>query len=223
MTQKFYLRDLPAVYAPTTGEKSTVEPVAVLQAENATGTDETRSLRENKGFVQAQITRNTDASSAARNGYHARFTSERLKAGTYGSGTITYAMAIVESNGASNFFQAASIYFWRPSNNTVVGFVYDSDTTIGTEAATSETGEVNDITGSNVTILDGDVLVLEFWRKQSQNNAAGRTNTIWFDGSTEPIDGTAISNAAAYINMPANIPLLENFALIPIPQTGYMI
>lgn len=220
--QKFYLRNVTASPTPTTGEKSSVEPVATSQADVATGAEETRSLLGTAGVAQTSIAQTTDATTSARNGYHARFSSQPLAAGTYGSGTITIAVAVNEGNNASNAFHCLSIYFWRPSNNTVVGFVYDSDTAINaTEWAASESGKVNNISGANVTIQNGDILVMEFWRKQSQANGTARTNTLYFEGTTDPVDGSASSNASSYLNMPAAIPLFT--ANVPKTTTADII
>ena len=203
MTQKFYLRNVTASPTPTTGKKSTA--LTSTQAENATGTDETRSLLSTRGTTQASILRNTDASNTAELGYHARFTSVPLQAGTYGSGTWTIGLAASESNAASNAFLALSVYFWRPSNNTVVGFVYDSSTALGSEFATSETGIVATFAGTGRTIQKGDVLVVEIWRTQTQQQATARTNTIYFDGTTDPTNNVAATSASSYISAPADI------------------
>lgn len=205
MTQKFYLRNVTAADTPTAGKKSTA--LTSTQADNATGTEETRSLLAAKGTVQTSIPQTTDNTTTAEVGYHARFTSNPLQAGTLlGVGNWIMAMAINESNANSNFFLAFSLYFWRPSNNTVVGYIYDTDVAVGTEPPTSETGEVNTIVGVGVTIQEGDVLVLEVWRKQTQSMGTAYTNTIFFDGTTDPVDATGTTDAAAYIEAPADIP-----------------
>lgn len=206
MTQKFYLRNVLADNAPTAGETSTALPVDTLGANNASGTDETRSLLSAIGSAQTSLSKNSDNTTSARDNYLARFTSVGLSAGTYGSGTWTVALALNEENVQANSFLNCSIYFWRPSNNSVVGYVYDSHTNIGSEWANAETGEVNNITGSNVTIQDNDVLVIEIWRHATQGMTTAYTQTVYFDGTTDPTDGTATSDAASYINAPADIP-----------------
>lgn len=211
------MRDITAAGTPSAGEKSTVLPADTLQADNATGTEETRSLLDVAGTTQVSIAQTTDASAAARDGYHMRFTSEPLAAGTYGSGTWTTALAVQQSNAQANTFSTASVYFWDGS--AVVGFVYDSDTVIGNEWRQSEEGEVNTITGSNVTIGNGDVLVYEVWRHQVQQMATARTCTIFFEGATDPVDDTATTDAASFIQAPADIPLFsENPHLIVNPS-----
>lgn len=174
-----------------------------------------------KGTAQTSIAQTTDGTTTAETGYHARFTSNALQAGTYGSGTWTMAMAISESNANSNFFLGFSIYIWNPAGS-VRGFIYDATTAIGTEPGTSEAGEVNNITGSNVTASEGDFLVLEVWRTQTQAATMSYTNTIFFDGTTDPTDGGATSDAAAYIQAPADIP--EYVAPVTtIPQTNLLL
>lgn len=199
------MRDIVADGVPSAGEKSTVLPVDTLQADNATGVEETRSLLEDIGAAQTSIVQTSDATVSARDGYHARFTSLPLAAGTFGSGSWTIALGLQESNNQANAFTMASIYFWNGSS--VVGFVYDSHTSIGGEWANIETGKVNTITGSNVTIADGDVLVIEFWRSATQAMATARTLTLFYDGATDPTDTTTTTDAASYLQAPADIPL----------------
>ena len=219
MTQKFYLRNVTATGAPSTGERSAA--LTSTQADNATTTEETRSLLSAKGAAQTSIAQTTDATTSAELGYHARFTSNALQAGTYGNGTWTMAMAINEGSANSNFFLAFSIYIWNPAGS-VRGFIYDAVTAVGTEPPTAETGEVNNITGANVTATEGDFLVLEVWRTQTQSMGTAYTNTIFFDGVTEPTDGTGTTDAASYINAPADIP--EYVAPVAyIPNTNLLL
>ncbi len=205
MVEKFYLRNLVATDPPTAGEKSTVLPVDTLNINPATGTEETRSLRKQIGISQTSIVKTAENINAARDGYHARFTSEALRAGTYGSGSWIIALAVHENNQRSNCFLNASIYFWRPGTSSVVGFVYDSHTNIGAEWLGVETGLVNTITGSDVTIQDDDVLVIEIWRHESHDLLGTHIQNLHFDGATEPLDLVATSDAASYIEPPADI------------------
>ena len=207
MTQKWYLRNTTATVTVTAGNQSTaLEGARTLGANNATGTDETRSLNSAKGAAQTSLTKAGDASTAERMNYLCRFTSPAIQAGTYGSGTWGIALALNESNANANSFLNVSIYFWNPAGS-VRGFIYDSGTDIGTEWANAETGEVNNITGANVTASEGDVLVIEIWRHcTTQGMATAYNQIVYFDGTTDPTDGTATSDAASYINAPADIP-----------------
>ena len=207
MTQRFFLREATAGSRPSNGEKSVVLPVDTLQAENASGVlEEGLALNAAIGPTQVSIAHNTDATTAARDGYHARYTSLPLAAGTFGVGSWTLAMAVQQSNNQANTFMLASLYFWRPSTQAVVGFIFDSHTNIGNEWRNGEEGEVNNITGANVTIIDLDVLVFEFWRHQTQSMSTSRVCTIFYNGAVLPVDEVSISNAGSFIDAPVDIP-----------------
>jgi len=229
MTQKFYLRNLTATSPPTAGEKSTVLPVDTLGANNASGAEETRSLNAVAGISQTSISKTSDATTSARDNYLGRFASVALQAGTYGSGSWTIALALSSASLLANSFTSCSIYFWRPSTEAVVGFVYDSDANIGSEWDNTEEGRVASITGANVTIQDGDVLVIEIWRHAVQAMATAYAQTLYFDGATDPTNGTQTTDAASYINAPADIPevplitpqlVTDSVAITQSPKVG---
>lgn len=111
-------------------------------------------------------------------------------------------MATSEANAAANSFTIASIYIWRPSTSAVVGFIYDSDTALGVEWATTEDGQVLSPAGASLAVLAGDVLVIEFWRHATQAMAAVYTQTLFFDGTTDVVDATT-ADAASYLESPA--------------------
>ena len=201
MPTTFYLRNVTAANPPTAGEKSTALPVDTLGANNAGGTDETRSLDTAKGAAQTSLAKNSDASTAARDNYLCRFTSAALAAQTIAAATWTLAIALSEGNTNANSFFVGSVYIWRPSTNSVVGFIYDSHTNVGVEWAAGEDGQVLSLVGSAVTTLLNDVLVIEIWRHAVQGMAAAYAQTVYFDGTTDVIDSTT-SDAASFLRNP---------------------
>lgn len=204
MATRLYLRDLTASNPPTTGKKSTANPSGTPGANNATGTLETRSLSLTKGAAQTSIALNSDASTGARTNYLARFTSPPLAAQTLSAETWTTAIAQSEADLNSNKNSVFSLYVWRPSNSSVVGYIYDTNTLRGTEWGATEDGRVVTLVGASLAVLDGDVLVLEFWCGGSQTVASAYAMTVYFDGTTDVIAGTS-SDAGSYLEKPAAI------------------
>lgn len=204
MATRLYLRNLTADNPPTAGEKSAALPSDTLGANNATGTDETRSLRTTKGSVQTSISKNSDATTAARDNYLCRFTSPALAAQTIAAATWTIAIALSEGNNNANSFLILSLYVWRPSTQAVVGYIYDSHTSLGVEWGATEDGQVITFSGAAITVQAGDVLVLEVWRHAVQGMAAAYAQTVYFDGTTDVTDATT-SDAASYLEYPGTL------------------
>ena len=205
MASKFYLRNLTAANPPTAGEKSSVLPVDTLGANNATGTQETRSLDPVIGTSETSIAHDSDATTAARDNYLSRFTSKALGAQTIPAQTWTLAVALAETNNAANSFLILSVYVWRPSTSSVVGYIYDSHTSLGSEWSTGKAGRVVTFSGAELEIQEGDVLVLEVWRHAVQAMAAVYTQTVYFDGTVDVTEG-GTGSAASYLESPADIP-----------------
>lgn len=207
MTQKFYFRNTQTNTHPTSGEKSTTEPVAASTF-GLTPTD--RDLSATKGASGTTQVTACNNTASAQNGCLGRWSSVPLAAGTYGSGTWTLAIQSIESNaGADAKFVLASIYFWRPSNNTVVGFVSDSNTQVGVEFGNNTTaryGQVLSITGANVTISNGDLLVIEVWTGFTQAMGTAANLTVCYDGTTDVTAAYAGTDPATYLQAPADIP-----------------
>jgi hypothetical protein len=192
MPSIFYHTSDTASYAPTTGEKSAALP---------SGTQNSITTYESQYFNPIQTTTNVSASvsslaqTTAQSGMLARFTTDPLAAQTIGAGTWTTQIRGIESNTNANAFLALSIYIWRPSTTSVVGYIYDSTASLGTEF-TGGGGNFQsyNISGSSVTSQRGDVLVAEYWYKATQGKSTSYT-------VTEQI-GTSDNT---YLQAPANI------------------
>ncbi len=202
---KLYLHAATSSNAPTDGEKSTALPVGTLAANSGTGFEDL-SMSSFIGTSTSTVTISGLAQTARQDNYIARFTSSQLAAQTIPSGTWTFALQTSEANTAANSFLAASLYVWRPSTSSVVGYIYDNSTGVGTEWGASKTGKVVTVSGGSVAAADGDVLVFEVWRTGSQGSATARVQTIFFDGTTDVTDGaTAAAASASYVQSPANL------------------
>lgn len=200
MPTTLYLRDLTATDPPTAGEKSTALPVGTFKGNSGAGFEDL-ALRTAKGAAQTSKALSSLSQTAHQDNYIARFTSPALEAQTIAANTWTLAVATAEGNANANSFTIASIYVWRPSTSAVVGFIYDSDTALGSEWGGTEDGQVLSPVGVAVVAVANDVLVLCFWRHASQAMAAVYTQTLYFEGATDVTD-TTTTDAASYLQTP---------------------
>jgi hypothetical protein len=177
MATRFYFRNVVSDYAPTAGTKSLVLP---------NGTDNSLTANDNQSLLLTQATDvqvdiTSLAQTARQSGRFARFTSDRLAAQTISANTWNYTLRNRETNVNANSYKAASIYVWRPSTSSIVGYVYDSNAEIGTEWTTNFTNDSSNISGSSVNTLIGDVLVCEVWYTAAQGKSASYTNSIQYN------------------------------------------
>lgn len=203
MATRFYLRSTTASPTPTAGEKSTALPVGTADGNSGTGFEDL-SLSVSKGAAQTSVGRNTLAQTTDQDNYLARFSSPALAAQTFTAQTWTLAVAVDEGNTQANSFTICSVYVWRPSTNSVVGFIYDSHTSLGIEWGSPEDGLVVTFAGAAVTAQAADILVLEFWRHAIQGMATQYIQTLYYNGATDVTD-TTTTDAASYLETPDTI------------------
>ena len=194
---RLYLRALTSPDTPTLGTHSSVLPVGTFKGNSGTGFEDL-SMSSIIGASQTTKTLTSIAQTAHQDNYIARFTSSSLAAQTIPAGTWTFALQTSEANNNANSYIVGSLYIWRPSTSSVVGYVYDSDTPLGTEWGGTTTGRVVTVTGSSVATQSGDVLVFEMWRHAAQAANTGYLQTLYFDGTTDVTNGGTAS-AASYI------------------------
>ena len=195
---KLYLHAATTTNAPTNGEQSTAMPVGTFKGNSGTGF-ENLSMSSLIGTSQTSKSVTSLAQTAAQDNYIARFTSPPLANQTIPAGTWTLALQSLETNANANSFFQASLYVWRPSTSSVVGYVYDSSTALGTEWGTATTGRVVTVSGNSVDAQAGDVLVLEVWRSGTQAAATAYAQTLFFDGTTDVTNGGTAASAASFI------------------------
>jgi len=205
---KLYLRGSTTPNSPTNGEKSTALPVGTFTGNSGDGF-ENLSLSTTKGSSQTSKTISSLIQLTHQDMYPARFSSQSLAAQTFSAGTWTLALATSESDANAESQTVGSIYVYRPTTASVVGYIYDSDTALGVEYSTTEDGQVVTVSGSSVTSQDGDILVFEYWIHATQLISLGYTNTLYFDGTTDVVDSTS-SDAASYIQAPISITFSTN-------------
>jgi hypothetical protein len=187
MATRLYFRNIISSNAPTAGSKSTALPDGTnnspLDQPGVISFRDSHSLLLETG-TDVQVDINSLAQTTRQSGRFARFTSDPLTSQTISANTWNYTLRNREGNVNANAYKAASIYVWRPSTSSVVGYVYDSNAEIGIEWTLSFTNDSSDITGSAVTATNGDVLVIEVWYTALQGTAKSYLNSIQYNASS---------------------------------------
>jgi hypothetical protein len=212
MATRFYLLTDLAATAPSPGEKSTALPVGTFN-DQASGADEGYALSTSIGTGATGFDNTTLAQTGHQDGWLLRHSSPPLAAQTVNANTWTIALSVVESNNNANAFLALSVYLWRPGSSSVVGYIYDSDTPLGTEWTTTQAGQVITFSGSSVTAQDGDLLVLEVWEHATQGMTTSYTVTVYINGTTAVTAGG--TETGSYLETPQT--LTFSTATAPFP------
>lgn len=207
MATKFYLHD---ELNNVEGVLPTGKQTSTLLNYSLTGAATNRLMDIGIGTLQANLTGSSAALATVQNGLLGMWVSPAMNAGTVGGGSINFSIAGSESNAASNFWpNSLNIYVWRPSTGTKVGTIRDStgNSLGGTEVGTSQTVVyISGITSSAVSMVAGDVIVVEVWSNITQSMGTSYTNNIFFDGTTESTtNGSASSNIASFIEFTEDV------------------
>jgi hypothetical protein len=209
---KFYFHDAASPNLGTLPGAGTTS--AVTPSVTAAGAGTNRDMDQTIGTAQANAALDTLAVTTLQRNWFRRFLSRPLAAQTLPTGAWTLQAAASEAAGASNMLVwGAVIKVWRPSTGTVVATLLDNPQLGATEPGTAQTN-ISTATGSiaGVAVNDGDVLMVELWSQNTQTSAQARTNTIFYDGTTE---GSTTSNAA-FLQAPGAINFYRS-----LRQSGY--
>jgi hypothetical protein len=193
-TRLFFAVDT-SPYAPTAGSKSVALPSGT---DNSNTVDDSESLLLTANNTATTITIDSVAQLSAQSGRFARFTSNRLFAQTINANTWTIAVDTREGNNNANTFLALSIYVWRPSTNTRVGFIYDSAAQVGIEWTTVLSTVTYTVSGSSIAVNEKDVIVVEIWYTATQDKATSYQNQIRYNTSAQYIETPQDLNFFAY-------------------------
>jgi hypothetical protein len=210
---KFYFHDAAT---PDTGTlpaaATTLSATAPSVTAPTAGTN--RDMNQTIGTAQVSQALTTLGQTGLKKNWFRRFLSRPLAAQILPTGVWTIQGGASESNAASNMLPwGAVIKVWRPSANATVATLLDNPTLGTVEPGTSETN-ISSATASNIggqTVADGDILVVELWAQNTQGNTTARTNTIFYDGTTE---GSITSNAA-FLQAPGVITFSTGGAAAP--------
>lgn len=206
----FHAASSPLTNLPTTEQSS------LTSAKNVDAQTVNRTMGTSIGAAQTSIALSSLANTSANSYYFTKFVSDPLESTSIAANTWDYAYAVKENNINANFpctganqVVRINVYVWRPSNQSVVGTILDGNTaaTNSEGAANTEVSEYATFAGSAVSsIVAGDVIIAEIWFTTTQGNATARTDTFYFDGTTETLaTGTTVSNHASFINTPETL------------------
>lgn len=173
MSLLYFRADQTSPYAPTAGSKSVALPNGT---DRSVTTNDSEVLSVTQGATNVLQSITTAAQTARQSGRFGRLTSERLDTQSWIADTWSVNPGLRrESNTNVNAFLALSIYIWRPSTSSRVGFIYDANTQLGAEWPTTAAASTYTISGSAISITAGDVLVVELWFTAAQAMATSYT------------------------------------------------
>lgn len=122
-----------------------------------------------------------------------------LGAQTIAAGTWTFSVQAYESNTAVNGYISCSIYVWRESNSSVVGYIYDGAAQLGTEfiVSGSAAARIVSVSGSSVTAQNGDVLIFELWFTALTTSTMSYNSVAYLGAATSQPDVSADNSSGA--------------------------
>ena len=218
--QKLYLHDALSTVSGTLPGASDLS--AATPSVTASDASSTRAMDGTIGTLQVSRALTSLGQTALQKHWFRRFLSPPLGTQTLPTGSWTLQLGASESLASANesFSWSPVITVWRPSTGATVATLIDAPSanpaaTNGlNEPGTTETN-ISSTTASiaGVAIQNGDILVLEIWAHAVQGNTTVRTDTIYYDGTTE---GSTVSNAA-FLLAPGAI----NLASSTLTQSGY--
>jgi hypothetical protein len=205
MATKLYFRDMAANDPKPSGEVST-------DTDNFTTvpTNKNTALRMLAEMGASGVTVTGAYSTAANSLAMVRlFTSRQLQEGQVitGAQTLNFAIALMESNQQMNLFGRFFVYV-RSAAGSNSKTLYGPATYATREATTGGVGIVWSGTSSagNYTTAIGDRIVVEFWFDIQNTRSTSYSASFYFNGATDPVDGTAqTTTAASYFQLNDNL------------------
>lgn len=186
---------------PTTIQSGQGTPDLLSDAVNVN-----RSMDTTIGVSQASLSCVDTSSLTAGRAYFTRFLSSPLNMTTVSSDTWNYTFAAKETASdqfpcfGANFFVIVTLYVWRPSNGTRIGFVINGNSSANfsePSATNQEQSLSGTFAGGSVGCQSGDILAFEVLLSCVNNNS---TDTFYYDGTTETNNNrTVVSSQASHI------------------------
>jgi hypothetical protein len=163
------------------GSRSAALPNGTLNTNSPHNEYNSGLLNPSTSFDLVRLEFATLGQTARQSGRFAVMSSTSLAAQTISAGTWTFNSYASHSNNNAQAFYALSLYVYRPSTDSVVAYIYDSNAELGTRFTVSG-GFINfTISGSEVTAAEGDVLVLEVWYTSAQSQSKSFAVASFFD------------------------------------------
>jgi hypothetical protein len=175
----FYIQQnvTPAV-VPTAGTKASNLPKALHGNAPGSTTEGTLSLSIIQNPVNRQVA--SQASTSQQSAYFGRYSSGPLAAQTIPAQLWYWGVSIGETNANANVYNWPVLYIWRPSTNSVVGYIFDANTNYGVEWRLGADPQMQQrFAGNAVTCEDGDILVMEMWAVATQSSATSYIYDCW--------------------------------------------
>jgi hypothetical protein len=139
------------------------------------------TLSTTAGSTQTTTSIATLAQTARQSGRFGSFISPALDTQTISANTWNFTLRNKQTNNNANVYKATSIFVWRPSTASVVGYIYDLADEIGSEWTTNYTNDSSNISGSAVSVTKGDVLICELWYTAAQAKAVSYSADVQID------------------------------------------
>ena len=213
MATRLFLRD-PS-NDPGESERSVVLPVGDFQDYSQT----VKSLNLTAGTTETSVSGSSQGHTDHDDEFFTSFSSEALDAQTINANTWVVGLMLEEGSSFANSFMVLSVYVFREPS-TVVGFIYDSDTALGAEWASGGAGRIASFSGSAVTVIAGDYIVLEVWRHTAgQGMNMSYTQTLYYDGATLVVEDASPGAAASYLETPQNLTFTSG--VVPRRRVGF--
>lgn len=161
------------------------------------------------------------AQTAHQDNFFRAFVTAPLVGGQYLlAGNWTLGLAVRQAGPNANSFTLPVVYLYR-ANGEVVS-IYDGDVPLGNEwpveFADVSAGRVCTFSsGRNVSVHDGDRLILEVWRHAVQGDAVAHVNSIFYGGN----DGDVVEDGPggdSFLDVPQT--LVFQTASFPAPTTS---
>lgn len=179
-----------------------------------------RSMNTTIGTSQVGKAIPTDGVTTTQNLYFARFISMELGSQTISANTWDYNFAAMANNLNANFPVNTSgpvyinLYVWRPSTGAKVGTILEGNSNSDyaeVNTASAEKACHGTFSGSSLAIQNNDVLCFEAIFQVAQGTANARTDTFYYDGTTEnTTNNTTVSSHASFIQTPQTLSLASN-------------
>jgi hypothetical protein len=201
-SSQWYFRDTNASTGPTAKASTDTDSFPSVPA----GKNTPKDMSATKGTAQTSV---AGAYVAANLYTMVRiFVGPALYAQTLTGGQAGYKVAVgtQESSTSMNKYQRTFVYIWRSGSGNVKTIV--TPTSCGTEHTTAERGCVITAAGAagDFSILTNDRIVVEIWW-DLRDATTSYTATLYYNGTTDPTEGTATSNAASYFYCPQTLNL----------------
>ena len=200
----------PLPNLPTT-ERSTLTPIKTVDAQTVN-----RTMNTIIGTAQASLVLTPNVTTTLQRYYFTKFVTDTLSGGISSITAQTWTYNFAGKGGSNNSsFPVSSVnqpvrvtaYVWRPSTQSKVGDIVDSNSASTIDKSTLE--KVHHSTFSGIQVLgvqDGDVLVFEVWFEISQSAAVNFTDTFYYDGTTVNITkNTTVTNHASFLETPQGL------------------